>query len=68
MAVGNAIGTLARQVDRRFGIRAWLRGEPRPPAGGFDLDGEKNSIRVLPEHELEYDVVVKIDITNLTIV
>ncbi len=41
MAVGNAIGTLARQVDRRFGIRAWLRGEPRPPAGGFDLDGEK---------------------------
>ncbi len=41
MAVGNAIGTIARQVDRRFGIRAWLRGEPRPPAGGFDLDGEK---------------------------
>jgi SAM-dependent methyltransferase len=41
MALGNAIGTAARHVDRRFGVRAWLRGEPRPPAGGFDLDGEK---------------------------
>lgn len=41
MALGNAIGTMARRVDRRFGVRAWLRGEPRPPAGGFDLDGEK---------------------------
>jgi len=41
MALGNAIGTVARRVDRRFGVRAWLRGEPRPPAGGFDLDGEK---------------------------
>jgi len=41
MAMGQTIGMLARQIDRRFGIRAWLRGEPRPPAGGFDLDGEK---------------------------
>jgi SAM-dependent methyltransferase len=41
MALGNAIRTTARRVDRRFGVRAWLRGEPRPPAGGFDLDGEK---------------------------
>jgi SAM-dependent methyltransferase len=41
MALGKAIGTVARRVDRRFGVRAWLRGEPRPPAGGFDLDGEK---------------------------
>jgi len=41
MALGSAIGTMVRRVDRRFGVRAWLRGEPRPPAGGFDLDGEK---------------------------
>ena len=41
MALGHAIGAMARGVDRRFGVRAWLRGEPRPPAGGFDLDGEK---------------------------
>lgn len=41
MALGSAIGTMARRVDRRLGVRAWLRGEPRPPAGGFDLDGEK---------------------------
>ena len=41
MALGNAIGTVARRVDRRVGVRAWLRGDPRPPAGGFDLDGEK---------------------------
>jgi Caenorhabditis protein of unknown function, DUF268 len=41
VALGHAIGTVARRVDRRFGVRAWLRGEPKPPAGGFDLDGEK---------------------------
>lgn len=41
MAFGERIGTIARRVDRRFGIQAWLRGEPRPPAGGFDLSGEK---------------------------
>ncbi len=41
MTLGHTIGTMARHVDRRFGVRAWLRGEPRPPAGGFDLDGEK---------------------------
>lgn len=41
MAVGQTIGTIGRHFDRRFGIRAWLRGEPRPPRGGFDLDGEK---------------------------
>lgn len=28
-------------LDREFGVRAWLRGEPRPPRGGFDLAGEK---------------------------
>ena len=33
-----AIKTFAKDIDRRFGIRPWLRGEPR---GGFDLAGEK---------------------------
>jgi len=41
MAIGTSIGSVARAMDVRFGLRAWLRGEPRPPAGGFDLDGEK---------------------------
>jgi hypothetical protein len=41
MGTGQLIGRVAKQVDRRFGIRQWLRGEPRPPAGGFDLEGEK---------------------------
>lgn len=41
MGTGQLLGRMAKQVDRRFGIREWLRGEPRPPAGGFDLDGEK---------------------------
>jgi hypothetical protein len=39
--VGRIVGSFARQLDRRFGVREWLRGEPRPPRGGFDLDGEK---------------------------
>lgn len=41
MTAGQTIGTIARHIDRRFGIQAWLRGEPRPPSGGFDLNGEK---------------------------
>jgi Caenorhabditis protein of unknown function, DUF268 len=41
MGAGQLLGRMAKQVDRRFGIREWLRGEPRPPAGGFDLEGEK---------------------------
>jgi SAM-dependent methyltransferase len=41
MALGNLLGQLGRKIDRQFGAMAWLRGEPRPPAGGFDLDGEK---------------------------
>lgn len=36
----NLVSTL-RKADRQFGILTWLRGEPRPPAGGFDLRGEK---------------------------
>jgi hypothetical protein len=32
---------MAKQLDRTFGLREWLRGEPRPPRGGFDLAGEK---------------------------
>ncbi len=41
MGTGQLIGKMAKRVDRRFGLREWLRGEPRPPAGGFDLEGEK---------------------------
>lgn len=41
MTFGRTLGSAARELDKRLGIRAWLRGEPRPPAGGFDLDGEK---------------------------
>ena len=41
MQIGRVVGSLARQFDRRFGVREWLRGERRPPRGGFDLYGEK---------------------------
>lgn len=41
MGVQNTVGTLAKRLNRRLGILSWLAGEPRPPAGGFDLDGEK---------------------------
>ena len=41
MSFGVAIGRLAKSADTTLGFRAWLRGEPRPPSGGFDLDGEK---------------------------
>jgi hypothetical protein len=39
--VGAKIGTLVRKLDKRFGVVAVLNGEPRPPRGGFDLEGEK---------------------------
>ena len=35
------LGNMARRLDKRFGIQALLAGEPRPPTGGFDLQGEK---------------------------
>ena len=41
MGVQRTLGGVARELNRRLGILAWLAGEPRPPAGGFDLDGEK---------------------------
>ncbi len=41
MQLGRSIGALAKRIDTEFAIRAWLRGDPRPPRGGFDLDGEK---------------------------
>jgi hypothetical protein len=41
MALRNVVGRYARRLDRELGLRAWLRGEPRPPRGGFDLAGEK---------------------------
>lgn len=41
MSIGSTVGGVAKRIDRQLGIRPWLRGEPRPPAGGFDLAGEK---------------------------
>lgn len=41
MSIGSSLGGVAKRIDRQLGIRPWLRGEPRPPAGGFDLAGEK---------------------------
>ena len=41
MDIGRAVASFARRLDRQFGLREWLRGEPRPPLGGFDLVGEK---------------------------
>src|SRR5436309_16139892 len=41
MRLTKIVATAARRLDRRFGIQAMLAGEPRPPAGGFDLRGEK---------------------------
>jgi len=39
--LGYQLGRFARKLDSELGVRAWLRGEPRPPRGGFDLAGEK---------------------------
>jgi len=41
MTLGNVVGRYARRLERELRLRAWLRGEPRPPRGGFDLAGEK---------------------------
>ncbi len=41
MKVATTAGNIARKLDRQFGIREWLKGEPRLPKGGFDLAGEK---------------------------
>lgn len=41
MTVGSKVGAMVRGADRRFGVISFLNGEPRPPRGGFDLDGEK---------------------------
>jgi SAM-dependent methyltransferase len=41
MSMARALEAVAKRLDRQLGIRAWLAGEPRPPAGGFDLEGEK---------------------------
>lgn len=35
------IGKAVKLADKRFGLMSVLMGEPRPPAGGFDLKGEK---------------------------
>lgn len=41
MKKAQVMGNALLRLDRQFGIRAFLKGEPRPPAGGFDLEGEK---------------------------
>lgn len=41
MSFGRLLGTTIRTMDRQLGLLAWLKGEPCPPRGGFDLDGEK---------------------------
>jgi len=40
-ALGNILRSYSKRLDRELGLRAWLRGEPRLPRGGFDLAGEK---------------------------
>lgn len=39
--IAGQLGSLARKIDRRFGVMARLSGDPTPPRGGFDLGGEK---------------------------
>jgi hypothetical protein len=41
MAFQDIVRQLGKSADEAIGLRCWLRGEPRPPRGGFDLDGEK---------------------------
>jgi SAM-dependent methyltransferase len=41
VSIRNFVRALLKSSDEAMGLRAWLRGEPRPPSGGFDLDGEK---------------------------
>jgi len=41
MTLGHRLGKTIKVIDKRFGVLAVLGGEPRPPAGGFDLKGEK---------------------------
>src|SRR5947209_7737368 len=41
MPIQSVLSGFARRLDRGLGITAWLSGEPRPPVGGFDLEGEK---------------------------
>jgi SAM-dependent methyltransferase len=42
MNVQKTLGRAAKGLNQRLGILPWLAGEPRPPAGGFDLAGEKH--------------------------
>jgi SAM-dependent methyltransferase len=41
MSLAQRIGNLIKRVDKELGFLAVLKGEPRPPRGGFDLQGEK---------------------------
>jgi len=41
MGFAQDVGNLIKLADKRFGLLSVLKGEPRPPAGGFDIKGEK---------------------------
>ena len=41
MRLMQSIGNAIRVADKQFGLVSILKGEPRPPVGGFDLKGEK---------------------------
>lgn len=41
MTIGRSIGKGIKTIDKYLGVLSFLAGEPRPPAGGFDLKGEK---------------------------
>jgi hypothetical protein len=41
MAIAHFVRRVVKATDQAIRLRAWLRGEPRPPRGGFDLEGEK---------------------------
>jgi hypothetical protein len=41
MAFQKLVRKIGKSADQAMGLRCWLQGEPRPPRGGFDLDGEK---------------------------
>lgn len=41
MTTGQFVRRFVRSTVRDTGLGAWLHGEPKPPKGGFDLEGEK---------------------------
>jgi SAM-dependent methyltransferase len=41
VSIRRSVRDLVKSANQAMGLREWLNGEPRPPKGGFDLDGEK---------------------------